>query len=224
MNFSKIISKCSFLGMDKNEIINEIKNKLRIKTIEYEEFFIKKKKEIYEYSIDKNKIVIDINSIFIDKNANPGIAIIFEVLNSTIDKTLEINENFKLRSKCINDKSENLGKISIDEKKFTLPNSIKLLKNEKYKIEYYPNEGYEFDHWEIINGKLIYRNNESINILLIQNNYGEIIAYYKKIGIKEEKITTSSIISLRTSTSLSHIKTTSSIKTQSLTSYKETKK
>jgi hypothetical protein len=223
MNFSKIISKCSFLGMDKNEIINEIKNKLRIKTIEYEEFFIKKKKEIYEYSIDKNKIVIDINSIFIDKNANPGIAIIFEVLNSTIDKTLEINENFKLRSKCINDKSENLGKISIDEKKFTLPNSIKLLKNEKYKIEYYPNEGYEFDHWEIINGKLIYRNNESINILLIQNNYGEIIAYYKKIGIKEEKITTSSIISLRTSTSLSHIKTTSSIKTQSLTSYKETK-
>jgi hypothetical protein len=125
---SKIISKCSFLGMDKNEIINEIKNKLRIKKIEYEEFFIKKEKEAYEYSIDKDKIIIDINSIFIDKSANPGIAIVFEVINSTIDKTLEINEYFKLKSKCINDKSENLGKICIDYENLTLPNSIKLLK------------------------------------------------------------------------------------------------
>jgi predicted PurR-regulated permease PerM len=228
--FSKIISKCSFLGMDKNEIINEIKNKLRIKKIEYEEFFIKKKKEIYEYSIDKDKIIIDINSIFIDKNANPGIAIVFEVINSTIDKTLEINENFKLRSKCINDKSENLGKICIDYENLTLPNSIKLLKNEKYKIEYYPNEGYEFDHWEIYGGKLFYQSNSSRNILFIQNDYGEIIAYYKKIGISSTS-TSTSITSMTSTLKTSSLKATqqsstkstytTSIKTQSITSNKE---
>ncbi|MEM2555064.1 MAG: hypothetical protein QXW69_07305 [Nitrososphaerota archaeon] len=108
---SKIISKGIFLGMDKNEIINEIKNKLKskIKTIEYEEFFIKKKINIYEYSIDNDKIIINIDSLYIDKNANPGIAAIFEVYNSTI-----INEEFILKSKCVNDNSENLGKIKID--------------------------------------------------------------------------------------------------------------
>ncbi|MEM3420513.1 MAG: hypothetical protein QW806_09870, partial [Nitrososphaerota archaeon] len=195
---SRIISRGIFLGMNRNEIINEIKNKLKskIKTIEYEEFFIKKKINAYEYSIDNDKIIINIDSLYIDKNANPGIAVIFEVFNSTI-----LNEGFILKSKCVNDNSENLGKISIDEKNFTLPNSIKLFRNERYRIKYYPNEGYEFDHWEIKNGRLSHRNNESNNILFIQNNYGEIIAHYRKIGVVAT--TSISTTSLRTTTNAS---------------------
>ncbi|MEM2178915.1 MAG: hypothetical protein QW272_08870 [Candidatus Methanomethylicaceae archaeon] len=220
---SKIVSRGIFLGMNRDEIINEIKNKLRnkIKTIEYEEFFIKKKINIYEYSIDNNKIIINIDSLYIDKNANPGIAVIFEVYNSTI-----INEEFILKSKCVNENNENLGKISIDEKNFTLPNSIKLFRNERYRIKYYPNEGYEFDHWEIKNGRLSNRNNESNNVLFVQNNYGEIIAFYRKIGVVATTTTSTSTTSLKTlttSTSSSSLRTMQTSKTQSLTSIKETK-
>ncbi|MEM2928049.1 MAG: hypothetical protein QXP60_03695 [Nitrososphaerota archaeon] len=221
---SKEIGKDVFLGMRKDEIINEINNKYKNRMWNYNE------KNVYNYSIKNQNIIVNLDSMIVDRTAKGGIAVILEVLNlPMMNNTPVINKGFELRSICINDNSENEGIIRIDNKDYSLPNSIELLKNNIYQIYYKSNEGYEFDHWEITGGKLVYKNNESSNILYVQDDFGEIIAYYKKIG---EIITTtnSSITSLETSqtsttsikTSSSSIRTTQQIttKTTSLTSTK----
>jgi hypothetical protein len=233
---SKTIARCSFLGMDSDEIINEIKNKhiSRIKTMEINEYGKKRIVNTYEYSPNKNnKIIAILDDLFIQREAKGGIAVILPVVSSTIKNETIIHNAFILKSKCINDNTENLGKICIDYENLTLPNSINLLKNKEYQIRYYPNEGYEFDHWEIYGGKLVYQSNSSRNILFIQNDYGEIIAYYRKIGISSTSTSTSITLmtsTLKTSSSSSSKTTqqsstkstyTTSIRTQSTTSTKE---
>ncbi|MEM3630787.1 MAG: hypothetical protein QXY18_05180, partial [Nitrososphaerota archaeon] len=218
---SKTIAKGISLGMNENEIIKEIENKHSSRIIN------KNGKKIYTYSIGNEKINVSLNEMRIDRMAKGGVAIIFPVEESAIIKNETMHEVFTLKSKCVNDDTENLGKIYIIGKYFSLPYSIELLKGETYHIGYAAYEDYEFDHWEIIGGRLSYQNNLSNNILIVENNYGEIIAFYRKIGIKEGTTTTSSITSLKTSTTSSSIRTTktsttliktSSSKTQSLTS------
>ena len=221
-SISKEIGKDVFLGMEKYEIINNIKNKYKGRIWKY------KGKDVYNYSAKDQNAIIDLDSMIVDRKAKGGIAVILEVLNLPMMNETPIHDVFILKSICINDESENEGIIRIDNKDYLLPNSIKLLKNKEYRIRYYPNEGYEFDHWEAHGGRLVYRNNESVNYLFIQNDYGEIIAYYKKIGIS----TTSTTSSITPMTSISSkLKTSSSsspktiqqtsTKTQSTTSIKE---
>jgi len=212
---SKTIARCSFLGMSSNEIINEIKNKhvSRIKTMEIYEYGKKRIVNTYEYCPDnENKIIAILDDLFIQREAKGGIAVILPVVSSTIKNETIIHNAFILKSKCINDNTENLGIIRVDRKNFTLPNSINLLRNKEYQIKYYPIEGYEFDHWKINGGKLVYPQNSSYNVLFIQNDYGEIIAYYRKIGIKETSTTSPTTTSLKTSIFSSSIK----IQTQSI--------
>jgi hypothetical protein len=228
---SKTIARGVFLGMRTNEIIKEIENKhnSRISRSKING------KRVYAYTAENKgkieKIIVYLDDLIVDQRAKGGVAVILPVESSTITNETIIHNAFILKSKCINDNTENLGKIRIDRKNFTLPNSINLLKNERCEIAYYPIEGYEFDHWEIYGGKLVYRNNESYNTLFIQNDYGEIIAYYKKIVVSALS-TTSSITSISSKlTTSSSIKTTqqistkstytTSIKTQSTTSTKE---
>ncbi|MFH7860067.1 MAG: hypothetical protein QXR03_03630, partial [Candidatus Aenigmatarchaeota archaeon] len=111
------------------------------------------------------------------------------------------------KSKCVNDESEDEGIIYIDNKGYSLQYSIELLKNRIYQIEYEPNEGYEFDHWEIYGGKLNRPQNSSRNYVIIQNDYGEIIAFYRKIGAVTTTTTSSTLI-LTTSTSTTSLRTT----------------
>jgi len=212
-SISKEIGKDVFLGMEKYEIINNIKNKYKGRIWNY------KGKDVYNYSANGQNAIIDLDSMIIDRKAKGGIAVILEVLNLPMMNETPIHDVFILKSICINDNSENLGIIRINDENLTLPNSIKLLKNKEYRIKYVPIEGYEFDHWEIYGGKLVYQSNSSCNTLFIQNDYGEIIAYYKKIGISTIS-TTSSITSM---TSISSTLTTSpSIKTTQQTSTKST--
>ncbi|MEM3407611.1 MAG: hypothetical protein QW806_06250 [Nitrososphaerota archaeon] len=130
------------------------------------------------FDIITSQLIINVNSLLI-KNIKQNECFSFET-------GIAIHNVFELKSICVNNKSENEGIIRIDNKNYPLPSYIELSKNERYRIEYKPEEGYEFDHWEIIGGKLSYSQNSSYNYLIVQNNYGEIIAYYRKIEIKEE--------------------------------------
>ncbi|MEM2210020.1 MAG: hypothetical protein QXM32_07305, partial [Nitrososphaerota archaeon] len=207
---SKEIGKDVFLGMRKDEIINEIKNKYEKRIWNYNG------KNVYNYSAKGQNIIVNLDSMIVDRTAKGGIAVILEVENlPMMNNTPIINNEFKLRSICINDDSENEGIIRIDNKYYSLPNSIELLKNKNYRIEYKPNEGYEFDHWKIIGGRLAYKNNESNNILYVQDDSGEIIAYYRKIGAVTT--TSKSTTSLRTTTaSSSSIRITTTTQTSTL--------
>ncbi|MEM3420271.1 MAG: hypothetical protein QW806_08660, partial [Nitrososphaerota archaeon] len=234
---SKEIGKDVFLGMKQDEIINEINKKYKSRIWNYNG------KNVYNYSIENQNIIVNLDSMRVDRTAKGGIAVILKVENlPMMNNTPIINNEFKLRSICINDNSEDLGIIYINDKYYSLPNSVELLKNKRYFINYIPSEGYEFDHWEITGGKLVYRNNESNNILFIQNNYGEIIAHYRKIGVvattsisttplRTTTASSSSIITTQTSTlrttsigtasTRTEIKTTSSILTTSSTKKEE---
>ncbi|MEM2209829.1 MAG: hypothetical protein QXM32_06335 [Nitrososphaerota archaeon] len=233
---SKTIARGVFLGMRSDEIIKEIENKhnSRISRSKING------KRVYTYSIEKEgkieKIVAYLDDLIVDQRAKGGVAVILPVETSTITNETTIHNVFTLKSICINDESENEGIIRINDEDYSLPNLIELLKNKIYQIYYKPNEEYEFDHWEITGGKLVYLNNMSSNRLIIQNDCGEIIAYYRKIGVATTTttssasiLTTSTSTSLKTSTTSSSIRTTqtsttsiktSSSKTQSLTSIK----
>ncbi|MEM2784172.1 MAG: hypothetical protein QXF09_05035, partial [Nitrososphaerota archaeon] len=207
---SKTIARGVFLGMESNEIINEIisKHRSRIKTREINEYGRKRIVNTYEYSPnDKDKIIAILDDLIVDQRAKGGVAVILPVETSTITNETIIHNVFTLKSKCVNDESEDEGIIRINNKYYSLPNSIKLLKNERYFIDYVPNEGYEFDHWEVIGGRLIRPQNSSYNYLIIQNDYGEIIAFYRKIGVTTT-ITTSSTSILTTSKSTTSLRTT----------------
>lgn len=154
------------------------------------------------FDIITSQLIINVNSLLIED--------IKQSEYFSFETGIAIRNVFELKSVCVNNKSENEGIIRIDNKNYPLPSSIELLKNERYRIEYKPEEGYEFDHWEIIGGKLSLPQNSSYNYLIVQSNYGEIIAYYKKIEIKEETTIESEIKTaiITSNTSL----TTSSIK------------
>jgi len=179
----------------------------------------------------KNKLSRLSYDVIIEKNEGEIIAYykkIGETTSTTSSTTTtSIKSNLKeiikieLKSKCINDNSENKGSIYIYNEDFSgcysLPYSKEISKG-KYNIEYKEKEGYEFDHWEVYNGKIIESNYKNKNILLIENS-GTLIAYYRKIITSTTKVTSITTIkttltyttSTKTTTTKSIFSTTTSI-------------
>jgi flagellin-specific chaperone FliS len=108
-SISKEIGKDVFLGMEKYEIINNIKNKHKGRIWKY------KGKDVYNYSANGQNAIIDLDSMIVDRRAKGGIAVILEVLNLPMMNETPIHDVFILKSICINDNSENLGIIRIND-------------------------------------------------------------------------------------------------------------
>jgi hypothetical protein len=176
---SKEIARGVFLGKNNNEIKNEIIRKYNKRLWKY------KGKNVYNYSLNNENIIIDFDSLEIHKEAKGGIAIVFKVINSTTNEPIQ--EGFYFSSKSINDGTSNKGRIRIRDAIFDLPFSLKLNKTKyPYEISYETEEGYEFINWSINGGYVTYVNkNSSYAKLYITSDKGNITAYYRNVKLPE---------------------------------------
>jgi hypothetical protein len=105
------------------------------------------------------------------------------IINTTFSESNSNEENgFKIGSRELGDVTKNLGIIVIDGNPYELPydEKIELKVGGLYVIGYVPKEGYVFDHWEIKGGELRSSEKQSVNVLRVINDNGEIIAVYRK--------------------------------------------
>lgn len=138
----------------------------------------------------KQSLVMGLTLIFL---------LLFNCVSASILDTIAFNNSnegnaFELSSYELGNGSTDLGKIVINGVRYDLPNSVELTIGELYVIGYMPEEGYEFDHWEIEGGELKSSKNQQANILKATNSSGKIIAVYRKM--KERTTITETIVEI----------------------------